>query len=184
MKLFRKKYRAKLKFKQPIWYMYFSLPFLGTFLILIFFGFDYLLNKLHFQFSIPISIYFYLSLLTFLVSLIIWYFSPVSLSRVQRTKRILKRIIEENNFYYANSKTNKIHSSMIISFHWEDSSLILNVYPLGGKYTAKMNELTAIFQTAFNMTVVSIQDDFADHTTYILSNTDNNYIDSTDTWTV
>ena len=73
---------------------------------------------------------------------------------------------------------------MLIKFYWEKNDLILSVYPLGGKYAAQMNELTVIFQTAFNLMVVTIQDDYADHTIYVLSNSTNNYIDSTDSWTV
>lgn len=184
LKLFCKKYKAKLRFKQPIWYQYLAIPLLGLVLIGICFALDYTLDNSFLKINVPQSIFIYLAIGTFIATFITWYISPLSFSKVQRTKRILKKIIEENKFYYANSETNKIHSSMLIKFYWDKNDLILNIYPLGGKYAAKMNELTVIFQTAFNMTVVTVQDDYADHTTYVLSNTVNNYIDSTDSWTV
>lgn len=122
-------------------------------------------------------------LFTVLLGLLSWFISPYSFSKAQRTKCILRKIIELNNFYYSNFK-NKIVSSMKIKFYWSHDNLILEVFPAGAKYTSQMNDLSLIFQTAFNMSVLSVQNDHADHTTYVLAKNKKNVIDSTNSWKI
>ncbi|WP_242227309.1 hypothetical protein [Bacillus cereus group sp. BfR-BA-01315] len=179
-----KQYKTKLRFKQPPWYRYLALPLLSISIGALCWIINYNLRELNINYALPHSIYLYSLILTILFGLFSWYISPISFSKVQRTRRILKRVIEENKFYYQDNKTYTILSSMIIKFKWHNNQLILDVYPEGAKYSSKMNELTTIFQTALNMTVISVQEDFANHTTYVLSKETDNYINSTNEWTV
>ncbi|WP_283749660.1 hypothetical protein [Bacillus mycoides] len=179
-----KQYKTKLRFKQPPWYRYFAFPLIGFSLGLLCWIINHNLKELGVDYALPHSLYMYSILLTLIFSICSWYFSPISFSKVQRMRKTLKRVIEENKFYYQNSETNKIHSSMVIKFQWNQERLILKVYPEGAKYSSKMNELTTIFQTALNMTVISVQEDFANHSTYILTSETDNFIDSTDEWMI
>ncbi|HDR8106643.1 MAG: hypothetical protein M3Z48_01385 [Lactobacillus sp.] len=179
-----KQYKTKLRFKQPPWYRYLALPLLSISIGVLCWIINYNLRELNINYALPNSIYLYSLLFTMLFGLFSWYISPISFSKVQRTRRILKRVIEENKFYYQDSEAHAIRSSMIIKFKWHNDQFILDVYPEGAKYSSKMNELTTIFQTALNMTVIAVQEDFANHTTYVLSKETNNYIDSTNEWTV
>lgn len=136
------------------------------------------------NFIMPIELLFVTIFIFITNTLFVWHFSPVSLSKVQRIKNTLKKIIEINKFYYENKELNKILNSMLFKFYWVDSNLYIEVYPKGAAFTNKMNELTTIFQTALNLTVISVQSDFADHTIYVLTVTTNNVIDSTNDWNV
>ncbi|WP_139377665.1 hypothetical protein [Solibacillus isronensis] len=71
---------------------------------------------------------------------------------------------------------------MEIVFYYIQEELHIEVYPLGGKYTYKLDELGKLFETKFNMTLITIQNDYADHTTYILSKNNNFALDSNDYW--
>ena len=93
-------------------------------------------------------------------------------------------MIETNKFYYESKELNKILTSMIFKFYWIDSNLYIEVYPNGASYSNKMDELTTVLQTALNLTVISVQSDFANHTTYVLTDSTNNVIDSTNEWDV
>lgn len=181
-KLISLKYKTKLRFKQPPWYWYLVFPWTGLGLCVLCWAIDYSFNLLNINYALPKLFYLLAILTTILLALFAWFISPLSFSKVQRMRRKLKRIIEENKFYYQNSESQEIRSSMIIKFKWIEEKFFLEVYPNGGKYTSKMNELTTIFQTALNMNVIAVQEDFADHTTYILSNESDNHIDSTDKW--
>ncbi|WP_336046935.1 hypothetical protein [Solibacillus ferritrahens] len=182
---FKLKHTAKLKTKQPDLKAFFIKFFVGALPLLCFYLIKNALSINH-QFGINIPLQDYLKLIVYLLFLIntlfTLYVSPFSFSRVQRMKYTLRKIIEVNNFYYESKELNKIILSMKIKFYWIDNQLYLEVYPNGGKFTHKMNELTPTFQTALNLTVVSVQSDFADHTTYILCSDKDNYIDSTETW--
>ncbi|WP_242290337.1 hypothetical protein [Bacillus cereus group sp. BfR-BA-01319] len=185
--MFNKYHKAKLKTKQQRWFTPIKYLILSILPLTIDFALKSIsknFKEININFEVP-NFLFELALLWFLLFFMIaWYLSPFTFSKVQRIRSILKRIIEENHFYYKNDETNKIHSSMIIKFNWDQEYLILEVYPEGAKYSSKMSELTPVFQTALNMTVISVQEDFANHTTYILSKETDNYIDSTNTWTV
>jgi len=141
---------------------------------------DFPLPGLNLQ--IPIELLLVSIVILFTNTFFVWYLSPVSFSRVQRIKNILKKIIEINRFYYENKELNKILNSMAFKFYWSDSNLYIEVYPNGAAFTNKMNELTSIFETALNMTVITIQDDFADHTTYILTSSRVIPIDAVKEW--
>ncbi|MGR6899381.1 hypothetical protein [Rummeliibacillus sp. BSL5] len=185
--MFTKYHKAKLKTKQQGWFIPIKYSILAVIPLIINFTFTTMsktLKEINIIFEIPNlskSIVF-LWLILFLITA--WYLSPISFSKIQRMRYKLKQIIEVNQFYYENKDLNKITLSMLIKFYWLEDNLYLEVYPNGGKYTHKMNELTEIFQTSLNMTVIAVQDDFANHTTYILSKETDNYIDSTDEWTV
>lgn len=187
MKKLQFKHKVKLRKKQPDLLAYLSKLLLGILPLLVYLFIERSFSILkEIGINIPLPVNFLLVTILFLLAntVYVWFISPFSFSRTQRIKNILKKLIEANGFYYENKELNKIVLSMKIKFYWKDKDLYLEVYPNGGNFSNKMNELTTIFQTTFNMTVVSVQDDYADHTTYILSNTVNNYIDSTDTWTV
>lgn len=179
------KYKAKIKSKQPGWYWYFSFPLIGIgfyMLCLATEQFTKSLEALNIYLNFPGYFYLLSIIATLLLSLFAFSISPITPFKIQRTRIKLKRIIEENGFFYEDSETKIIKSSMIIKFYWENQNLNLEVYPNGGKYTSRMNELTAIFQTTFNMNVIAVQADYPNHTTYILSNEENNYIDVTNQW--
>lgn len=170
------KHTVKLRSKQPDLLSYIIKVLLGTLPTVC-----YILTSKAFSFleevgvplELPNSLYL-LSILIFLLNTIyVFHTSPISFSNVQRLKNILRKIIEVNGFFYENKELNKITLSMTVKFYWIEDNLYLEVYTAGGQFTHKMNELTSILQTGLNMTVVSVQDDFADHTTYILSN---NYV--------
>lgn len=141
-----------------------------------------ILNELGLNINLPIIFHITGYGILILNSLYIFYKSPISFSKVQRLKNLLRKIIEVNNFYYENKELNKITLSMKFKFFWSDNHLYIEVYPCGGKFTKQMNELTSIFETALNMNVLSVQDDFANHTTYILSSSNVNPINATDEW--
>lgn len=111
-----------------------------------------------------------------------WYFSTYSFSKVKRTKYILKKIILENGFYFAFKNEIFVRSSLIVLFYWEKQDLFLEVYPNGGSYSNKIDDLTKNFETAFNMTVLSVQNDSSNHTTYHLTKASSLVIDTTDYW--
>lgn len=134
--------------------------------------------------QMPIELLFVSIVILLTNTFFVWYLSPVSFSKVQRIKNTLKGIIEVNKFYYENKDLDKILNSMVFKFYWADSNLYIEVYPNGASFTNKMNELTNIFQTSLNLTVISVQSDFANHTTYVLTNTSNNFINSTNEWIV
>lgn len=187
MKNIQIKHTVKLKTKQPDFISYLIKISLGAIPLVCYIMLKKVLTNFN-EFGINIHLPNYLLLIIYviLVSNIFftWFTSPISFSKIQRIKNKLKQIIEIDQFYYENKDLNKITLSMLIKFYWLENNLYLEVYPNGGKYTHKMNELTEIFQTSLNLTVISVQDDFANHTTYILSKETDNYIDSTNEWTV
>ncbi|WP_146550813.1 hypothetical protein [Rummeliibacillus suwonensis] len=185
MKKTQLKHTVYLKTKQLDLVAYLIKLFLGSLPLLCM----YLIQKVLLIFrevgvfiDLPNELYIISYGLLVLNSLYILYISPISFSKHQRIKNLLRKIIEVNNFYYENKELNKIILSMKIQFCWKDDYLYVEVYPNGGKFTKQMNELTSIFETALNMTVLSVQDDFADHTTYILTTTNLNPIDANDAW--
>lgn len=141
---------------------------------------DFPLPGINFQIPIELLLVSIVILLT--NTFFVWYLSPISFSKVQRIKNTLKKIIEINKFYYENKELNKILNSMVFKFYWADSNLYIEVYPNGAAFTNKMNELTSIFQTSLNMTVIAAQDDFANHTTYILTKESSLPINATNNW--
>lgn len=169
MKFFQKKYKTKLYFTQRRTYHY-ILPSMFIFiLITLLFIFDTKVLLTLFSLTIPSRVYFTLLSSLLLTSLFAWYISPFSFSKNIRIKHVLKRIIEHNNFYHAYGSQKIVHSSMLIKHYWLDEQLVLEVYSFGAKYSSKLDQLSKIFETAFNLTVVSVQNDFPDHTTYLLS---------------
>lgn len=142
----------------------------------------FILNEVGLGINMPFEIFIIGYGILLINSIYVIYKSPISFSKVQRFKKSLLNIIEVNNFYYENTELNKIILSMKIQFYWSNNSLYLEVYPSGGKFTKQMNDLTQIFETALNMTVLSVQDDFADHTTYLLTNSNTKPIDTNDEW--
>lgn len=185
MKKTQFKHTVKIRTKQPDLLGYLIKIFIGILpIICVFLTQNSLstLNGIGIEIILPTSLYFvgyaFLVLNTFLVI----YLSPISFSKNQRIKNSLRKIIEINDFYYENRELNKITLSLKFKFYWIQNNLYIEVYPNGGKFTKKMNELTPIFETSLNMTVLSVQDDFANHTTYILSNSINKYIDVTNQW--
>lgn len=176
-----KKYKVKLRYKHPPIYLYFLFPLIGVLTTLFLFLLENLILIIDDNISFPISLYLYGILITIIFVIFSIYKSPASFSRSQRIKLKLRKVIEENNFFYENHKR-RIVSSMTIVFYWIEDNLVLEVYPHGAKYSLKMNDLTLIFQTALNMTVISIQNDYANHTNYILSNVSNNVIDVSNIW--
>lgn len=132
--------------------------------------------------SIPNSYYIVALLVGIFNTIYTLYISPISFSKRVRLKHKLLNIIETNNFYYEQKELNKITLSMTIKFYWLNEQLFLEVYTNGGKFTKQINELTPIFESALNMTVQTVQDDFPDHTTYILTNSNAQPINANDGW--
>lgn len=187
MKKTQFKHTVKLKTKQPDLYGYLIKVFLGILPIICVYLTQCslsILNKVGIVIILPTSLYFISYALFLLNTFLTIYFSPISFSKNQRIKNTLLKVIEINDFYYENKELNKITLSMKMKFYWFQNNLYIEVYPSGGKFTKKMNELTSIFETSLNMTVLSVQDDFANHTTYILSNQIHNFIDSSNDWEV
>lgn len=187
MKKYQFKHTVKLRKKQHDSIGYFLLVLRGAMPLIAYLLISKVLNDFPlpgFSFKIPIELLFVTILIFLTNTFFVWHFSPVSISNVQRIKNTLKKIIEINKFYYENKELNKILNSMVFKFYWANSNLYIEVYPNGAAFSNKMNELTSIFQTSFNLTVTSVQSDFADHSTYVLSDTTNNYIDVTNDWNI
>lgn len=149
-------------FLLPLWYFLFNLELLNSSLV----------AKL------------YLLALTVALSLIVIAYirGPLSFSASGKVKRILLNIIEDNHFYYENPTSRALISSMKIRFYADNEQLILEIYTFGSKYTKQMEDLTEIFQTALNMTVISVEYDSPNHVTYILEDNTSNFIDATGLW--
>ena len=175
------KHTAKLRRKQPT-----TLHLLARFsigilpLICLLTIKSTLSNILSKDISIPISVYSLAIALLFINTFFLWIFSKRSPIKTLKIRSILQQVIEVNNFYYENKESGYITHSMIMKFYFVRNELHIEVHPNGGKYSAKMNNLTQILQTALNLNVISIQDDYASHTTYILKDSTNNYIEVTD----
>ncbi len=174
------KYRAKLRYKQLdlIWYLSFSIIGIGSLFFIKFLNSFF--NSINSNYLVPNYIYILVLVLLTSINLILFYQSPISFSEKQRNKNKLLQLIEQNHFYY--EVNGKIRSSMEIVFYYIQEELHIEVYPLGGKYTYKLDELGKLFETKFNMTLITIQNDYADHTTYILSKNNNFALDSNDYW--
>lgn len=185
MKNYHYKHTAKLRTKQPDLTWYFIKFLIGLLPVVCYLFIKQALTFLK-ETGINLSLPEHLFLTTCAILLIntfyIWFTSPLSFSKIQRMKNLLKKIIEVNKFYYENNELGKIILSMKIKFYWIDNKLYLEIYPNGGQFTHKMNELTSILQTALNMTVIAVQDDFADHTTYILTKEISLPINATNNW--
>ncbi len=174
------KYRAKLRYKQPtaIWYCSFTI--IGIALILFFKILQYLLEFLNSNYFISNTIFLLITIGILVINAGLLYFSPLSFSKMQKIKYHLIQIIEHNNFFY--ELNGQIRSSMEIVFYFNGTDLHLEVYPLGGKYAYKLDDLTKLFESKLNMTVISVQNDYPDHTVYILSDSINNILDATNFW--
>lgn len=187
MKKYQYKHTVKLRKKQYDTIGYLLLILRGAMPLIAYLLISKVFNDFPFpglSFKMPIELLFVTILIFITNTFFVWHFSPVSLSKVQRIKNTLKKIIEINKFYYENKELSKILNSMVFKFYWADSNLYIEVYPSGAAFTNKMNELTSIFQTALNLTVISVQSDFADHTIYVLTDTTSKVIDSTNDWNV
>lgn len=185
MKKPRYHHKAKLKTKQPDLISYLSKLLLGAVPLICYFMIlksFIILNDIGISFTLPKYFLFSAYLIFISSCFYILHTSPLSFSVNQRMINKLKKIIEVNNFYYENKETHKITLSMVIKFYWMDNKLHLEIYPSGGQFTNKMNELTSTFQTALNMTVIAVQDDHADHTTYILTKKSSSPINVTNNW--
>ncbi|MFJ7841281.1 hypothetical protein ACIQXG_17715 [Lysinibacillus sphaericus] len=179
------KHTVKLRKKQPDILGYGLLLLRGAMPLIAYLLISFTLNTFPlFELKLPNKLLVFSIIVLIVNSLIIWHFSPWSLSKVQRIKNILRNVIETNKFYYENTELNKILKSMIFKFYWLDSNFYIEAYPNGASYANKMNELTMTLQTALNLTVISVQSDFADHTTYVLTDNQNNVIVSTNDWDV
>ncbi|SEN61919.1 hypothetical protein SAMN04487786_4106 [Paenisporosarcina quisquiliarum] len=185
MKNYHYKHKVKLRTKQPDLIAYLIKLLLGTLPFVCYFLIDKaltILKEVGISLSLPDYFFLIACVILMINTLSVWYMSPLSLSETQRMKNLLRKIIEVNKFYYENNELNKIILSMVIKFYWLDNKLYLEIYTNGGQFTHKMNELTSILQTALNMTVLAVQDDYADHTTYILTNETSNIINATNRW--
>lgn len=185
MKKYQHKYTVKLRKKQLDNLGYCLLVLRGAMPLIAYLLISLTLRTFPiFNLKLPIEL-LSLSILVLIINTsVVWYYSPWSLSKVQQTKHILRTVIEINKFYYENKELNKILNSMLFKFYWIDSNLYIEAYPNGASYSSKMNELTVILQTALKLTVISVQSDFADHTTYVLTDSTNNVIVSTNDWDV
>lgn len=186
MKQYYNKHKVKLETKQPDLIAYFQKILLGSIPIFIFYFLDMTFRSLAVlnitSIVIP-EVFLNLAWLFFFLNIIgVWFISPISFSKVQRTKHLFKEIIENNNLYYESDLYEKITSSLEIVFYWESNNFYIEVYPQGDNTTSKMNDLAANFQTKFNMFVLSVQDDYPNHTTYILTKESSVAIDSSDFW--
>lgn len=172
------KYRAKLRYRQPdlIWYFSFTIIGIGCLLFIKFLNnFLYQINS---EYRVSNTLFVFILITLFLVNMYLLYLSPISFSRNQRIKNKLLQIIEQNNFYY--EVNGRIRSSMLMVFYDLNDELHIEVYPLGGKYTFKIDELGKLFETKLNMNLVTIKNDYADHTTYVLSNESNLALNAND----
>lgn len=102
---------------------------------------------------------------------------PHSITKERKIRLKLLRIIQGHK-YYDSEDEKHITASLVIKFSIYDEQLILRIFPDGEKYTFKVNDLGKIFESKFNMTVVSVQNDAPNHTTFILENTTDNFIDA------
>lgn len=182
MKYTQLKHTAKLKRKQPTKIMNLARLLIGIMPLACLLAIKTTLNNLLVQdISIPTTIYIIVIAFPIVNTLVHWLLGSWSPFKLQRIKNTLKKVIEVNGFYYENADTGKITLSMIIKFYKIDDNLHLEVYPCGGKFSNKLNDLTPIFQTALNLTVISVQDDHPNHTTYILKDNVSNVIEF-DNW--
>lgn len=183
MYFYKRKYKARIYIKQhPRILRHISyLLFIIFTLVLITIEIT-LKNTLLPQFSISKSIYLVSILLITISILTSWHFSTYSLNKILKTKFLLKKIIRYNNFYFAFPDENLVRTSMVIYYYWENANLYLEVHSTGGSYTSKINDLGKIFETTFNMTIFSIQNDFSSHTTYCLSPNIAINFDATNMW--
>src|SRR5690606_22020801 len=83
-------------------------------------GINFTLPKYTLQFTISL---FFLNLI------LVWYHSPISLSKIKRMKHLLLKVIEVNNLYYENKELKKITLSLAIKFFWIKDTLYLELYP-------------------------------------------------------
>jgi len=185
MKNYHYKHKVKLRTKQPDLISYLIKVLLGTLPLVSYFLIEralLILKEISIILTLPDHFFLIACAILLINTFYTWFASPISFSKTQRMKNSLKTIIEVNNFYYENTELSKIILSMVIKFYQLDNKLYLEVYPNGGQFTHKMNELTSTFQTALNMTVIAVQDDYADHTTYILTNKSSLPINASSNW--
>ncbi|MBQ5153738.1 hypothetical protein D6861_010690 [Macrococcoides caseolyticum] len=154
-----KKYKTRLHFKRKSFLRYLIIPIL---IFIIYGTMKYFNNHLDdmiiFKNKIP-DMYFTIIICAGLISLfIIWLLSPISPFKSQRMRLKLKDIIEINKFYYLGENTTRIRNSMGFVYWWEDNRFYLKVYPFGGKWTAKTNELTEILESSINMILETVDD--------------------------
>lgn len=185
MKYYHYKHKVKLRTKQPDLISYLIKVLLGTLPLVCYFLIEralIILKEIGIVLTLPDHFFLIACVILLINTFLTWFTSPLSFSKTQRMKNSLKKIIEANKFYYENNELSKIILSMEIKFYQLDNKFYLEIYPNGGQFTHKMNELTSTFQTALNMTVIAVQDDYADHTTYILTNKSSLPINVTDNW--
>lgn len=181
MKNLHFKHTAKLRRKQPttlhllVRFWVGIMPFICVLTVE-----STLSNILSKEIYLPTAVHFVALSILITNTLLIWFFSKRSPFKALKIRSILKQVIEVNGFYYENKESGIITHSMEMKFYMINDELFIEVYPNGGKYSSKMNDLTQILQTALNLTVISIQDDHASHSTYILKDSTNNYIETTD----
>lgn len=178
MQYIRFKHTAKLKKKQQSKLIILSKLTIGIMPLISLFTIEKSIsNLLSKNISFPNSLYILATIFLIANTLLLVLFSMYSPLKSQRIKNKLKKIIEVNGFYYENKDDGTIFHSMIMKFYTIDEELYIEVYPDGAKYSDKMNDLTQVLQTALNLTVLSVQNDYANHSTYILKDTKENYIE-------
>lgn len=178
-----KKYKTRLHFKRKSFLRYLIIPIL---IFIIYGTMKYFNNNIDeiiiFKNKIP-EIYLSITICAGLLSLlIIWILSPISPFKSQRMRLKLKDIIEINKFYYLGENTTRIRNSMGFVYWWEDNRFYLKVYPFGGKWTAKTNELTEILESSINMILETVDDAEPNFTLYVFNTERIDRIDATKKW--
>jgi len=145
MKNYHYKHKVKLRTKQPDLISYLIKVLLGTLPLVSYFLIEralLILKEISIILTLPDHFFLIACAILLINTFYTWFASPISFSKTQRMKNSLKTIIEVNNFYYENTELSKIILSMVIKFYQLDNKLYLEVYPNGGQFTHKMNELT------------------------------------------
>ncbi|MCU7557356.1 hypothetical protein [Macrococcus capreoli] len=178
-----KKYKTRLHFKRKSFLRYLIIPIL---IFIVYGSMKYFNNHLDdmiiFENKIP-DMYFTIIICAGLISIfVIWLFSPISPFKSQRMRHKLKDIIEINKFYYLSENTNRIRSSMVFIYWWDNNRFYLRVYPNGGKWTSKTNELKEILESSFNMIVETVDDAEPNFTLYVFNTERIDRINATKKW--
>ena len=183
-----KKYTVQLRNKQPLFTFYLAFPIVGIGLTGLLKALVTLNNSISAITSNNHSerlqnLLFCSYLLLIALTILSVYLSPFSFSKNRRMKLKLLKIIEQNDFYKENKKSGQIISSMKMIFYYTNHRFIIEIYPLGGQYTSKMNDLGSILETGLNLQLEAVQDDHHSYTKYIFYQNSNRSIDVTKKWT-
>lgn len=178
-----KKYRTRLHYKRKSFFRYLLIPLL---IFIIYGSMKYFNNHIDetiiFKNKIPDIFLLITVCLGLLALLLIWLLSPISPFKSQIMRHKLKDIIEINKLYYLGDNTTRIRISMVFVYWWDNNRVYIRVYPHGGKWTSKTNELTEILESSLNMILETVDDTEPNFTLYVFNTERIGRIDATKKW--